>query len=610
MTMSARHLAPAFRHLRRLLARPDPGGTSDAQLLQRFVGQRDESAFELLVWRHGPMVHGVCRRVLRDGHDADDAFQATLLVLARKAGSISRRESLAGWLYKVAYRVALRARDGAARRARHERQVGQVPPVADPRPAAGPDELHAVLDEELNRLPPKQRAPVVLCYLEGLTNEEAARQLRCPVGTVKTRLAQARRSLARRLARRGLTPAGGLLATAGPELPAGLVGETVRAAALAAAGKVSAACVSAQVACLTEGVLRAMMVTRVKLAAVAVAVGLALAAGGTASYRALGGEPAGQRGEAEVAPPKPTPAEVRAKRLKKEIGELTEQLRKAEEEVAKEKAVPPRQGPVAVIYGSVPITREELAEHLLSRLSAKQLEGYVTRRILEHACKKEGITVTQEEVDAYLKEHLGRANLKEQMFRAQLHEQRKMTLREWKEDVIRPQLLLQKLARAARVTEKALRAEYEARYGQKVECQFLVWQVGQWDEADRAAELLRSGKATFEDLLRRNPRGNHVITIGRDGVKERKALEKAAFALEPGEVSPVIDIPQGFVVLKCLRRLPAEPRRFEDVRESLKREVEGRLKGGDTAKLLEELKAEARAKLFWTPPNDREGGGR
>jgi RNA polymerase sigma factor (sigma-70 family) len=214
-TMSAPLIGPALRHLRRLAASPE-ADPSDAQLLRRFVSQQDESAFELLVWRHGPMVYDLCRRVVRDGHDAEDAFQATLLVLARKAASISKHESLGSWLYKVAYRVALRARDGARRRARHERPVANLPAVGDPHAAADASwaELRLVLDEELSQLPEKHREPVVLCYLEGLTNEEAARQLACPVGTLKTRLAQARRLLGARLTRRGLA-VGATLATAG-----------------------------------------------------------------------------------------------------------------------------------------------------------------------------------------------------------------------------------------------------------------------------------------------------------------------------------------------------------------------------------------------------------
>src|SRR4051812_45976040 len=152
------------------------GCLSDTQLLERFVSSHDEAAFELLLWRHGPTVLGVCRRLLSDPHDAEDAFQATFLVLARKAGSIARREAGGSWLYRVAYRVALRARAERAKRATTQ----QVDADALPAPLGvdrGWQELRQVLDEEVNRLPARHRAAFVLCCLEGKTGEEAARQL-------------------------------------------------------------------------------------------------------------------------------------------------------------------------------------------------------------------------------------------------------------------------------------------------------------------------------------------------------------------------------------------------------------------------------------------------
>src|SRR5262249_17501866 len=148
----------------------------------------DEAAFTALVNRHGPMVLGVCRRVLRPAHDADDAFQATLLVLLRKARPLRRPELLGNWLYGVAHRTALKARTLAAKRRARERPV--VDHLAGaPSPTAAWGDVRPVLDEEVSRLPAKYRAPVVLCYLEGKTNEEAARLLGCPTGTVFSRLA-------------------------------------------------------------------------------------------------------------------------------------------------------------------------------------------------------------------------------------------------------------------------------------------------------------------------------------------------------------------------------------------------------------------------------------
>ena len=165
----------------------------DDELLDRFLnrsGAEAEEAFRVVVERHGPMVLGVCRHVLGHPQDAEDAFQAAFLVLARKAGSIQDRRVLARWLYKVAYRIALRAKTGAMRRRTNERQ-GEEMSVTAPEIDPGWSELRPVLHEEINRLPETYRTPVVLCYLEGRTNEEAAKLLQWPVGTVKGRLFRA-----------------------------------------------------------------------------------------------------------------------------------------------------------------------------------------------------------------------------------------------------------------------------------------------------------------------------------------------------------------------------------------------------------------------------------
>jgi RNA polymerase sigma factor (sigma-70 family) len=190
---------------------PGPHAPTDAQLLQRFAADRDQAAFALLVERHGPLVLGVCRRVLGGVQDAEDAFQATFLVLARRAGSIRDPGLLGNWLYGVASRVARKARAALQKRQRHEKQVTLLPSLQAPLATADPD-LGPVLDEELGRLPHKYRAALVLCYLEGKTNEEAARLLHWPAGTVKGRLARARELLRGRLRRRGLQATALLLA--------------------------------------------------------------------------------------------------------------------------------------------------------------------------------------------------------------------------------------------------------------------------------------------------------------------------------------------------------------------------------------------------------------
>jgi RNA polymerase sigma factor (sigma-70 family) len=177
-----------------------PEAPTDRQLLERFVQVRDEAAFAALVERHGPMVLSVCRRVLPDADDANDAFQATFLVLVRKADSLKDPDTLAGWLYGVAYRTAQNARVEAARRSHHERQAAAVRP--DPAYDDSVDRLLPLLDQELQRLPEKYRAPLVLCYLEGKTHVEAARQLGWPVGSMSSRLARGRELLRNRLTAR------------------------------------------------------------------------------------------------------------------------------------------------------------------------------------------------------------------------------------------------------------------------------------------------------------------------------------------------------------------------------------------------------------------------
>jgi RNA polymerase sigma factor (sigma-70 family) len=284
--MAHERLRNTLQHLRRTFDEDGADGLSDAQLLDRFLRQRDQAAFELLVWRHQRMVLTVCRRVLDDVHDAEDAFQATFLILVRKADSIGRREAVASWLYKVAYRCALRAR--TTRQNRPEQHGLDLGTAAD-RPASSGDgsDVWPLLQDELACLPEKYRAPFVLCYLEGKTYDEAAGQLACPLGTVSTRLTKARELLRTRLARRGLTLSAGalgeLLAEQAAEaaVPAALVGSTVRAALACAAGKsATAGLVPQQVAALTEGVLQAMMWTKLKMVASVLLLGVVALAGG------------------------------------------------------------------------------------------------------------------------------------------------------------------------------------------------------------------------------------------------------------------------------------------------------------------------------------------
>jgi RNA polymerase sigma factor (sigma-70 family) len=286
-------LGNVLRHIRRMAATPEATGLDDAQLLDRFLAQRDEAAFEVLLRRHGPMVYGVCRRVLRDPHETDDAFQATFLVLIRKARSLSKRELVANWLYGVAYRTALKARTNAARRRTRQEAMTDVPGPAMEDEVLWRD-LRPVLDEELHRLPAKYRIPVVLCYLEGKTFTEAAQELGWPAGTVSGRLARARELLRTRLTRRGVTLSAGLVGTvlsqnASATVPAPLLTASLVAAIhVAARHAESAAGISLSVATLMEGVLRAMFWTRVKIAtAVLLALGVLSTGAGVVTYQKL-----------------------------------------------------------------------------------------------------------------------------------------------------------------------------------------------------------------------------------------------------------------------------------------------------------------------------------
>jgi RNA polymerase sigma factor (sigma-70 family) len=278
-----------------MVLRGDAADMTDGQLLEAFVSRRDPAAFESLVRRHGPMVLGVCRRVLRDPHDVDDAFQASFLVLARKAASVSPRELVGSWLYGVAYTTAVRLRAANAKRRVRERQVADMP-EPEAKQEDRHDDLHRLLDEELARLPDKYRVPVVLCDLEGRARREVAGRLKVPEGTLSSRLTTARRMLAKRLTRRGLEVSGGALAAAvwheaaAAGVPASLLSATVKAATLAAAGQAATGLVSAQVAALTEGVLKSMFLSKLKAVVLALLVVATL--GGTAglNFQILGAE--------------------------------------------------------------------------------------------------------------------------------------------------------------------------------------------------------------------------------------------------------------------------------------------------------------------------------
>jgi RNA polymerase sigma factor (sigma-70 family) len=320
------------RHLETLFLDGCAGGLTDRQLLERFAGGRAdaaEPAFEAVVKRHGPMVLGVCRRLIKDAHLAEDAFQATFLVLALKARSIVKRESLGPWLHGVAARVAVRARGLAAAR-REESLGGHEPPILDAS-RANLAEIRAVLDAELIRLPEKYRRPIVLCFLEGKTQDEAAAVLGWTKGTVSGRIARAKDLLRRRLDRRGLAPSAGALVVALTSenaragVPASLAAATVQSARALALGNSAAAVVPGTVSSLVRIGLNALVLGQVKAGVSVLSVLLGLGLGVTAyALAAPGGEvdaqapppvaaaptkrPLAPSRKAEPARPKPSPS--------------------------------------------------------------------------------------------------------------------------------------------------------------------------------------------------------------------------------------------------------------------------------------------------------------
>jgi RNA polymerase sigma factor (sigma-70 family) len=279
--MAASSLHPLLHYLRRLSrGRAGDAALDDTQLLGRFLTSRDESAFTTLVQRYGAMVWGLCVRCLGETPEAEDAFQATFLVLVRKAASLHGPNQLGPWLYGVAYRTSLKLRCQRARRKARETPLTEQ--IAAERPESICGEWGLVLDEEIHRLPTKYRLPVLLCCLQGLSSEEAAQRLGCAKGTVFSRLSRARDLLRRRLARRGVEVSAGALAAVLAESavlraapPLALREMTIRTSLLLAAGTTGQA-LSAPLAALVEGVVRSMFLTKVKyLAIVTLALGLA-----------------------------------------------------------------------------------------------------------------------------------------------------------------------------------------------------------------------------------------------------------------------------------------------------------------------------------------------
>jgi RNA polymerase sigma factor (sigma-70 family) len=321
-------LQSIVRQLRRFTAPNGIGALTDAQLLQRVVESRDEAAFEALVWRHGPLVLGTCRKLLSHDQDAEDAFQATFLTLARKAKSVVKGESLAAWLFQVASRIALRLRSQIrCRQAREQHDEDLSALAVEPAGAASVEQLDlwGVLLEELHRLPDRYRRPIISCYLEGKTHEVAARELARPLGSMSNSLARGCELLRARLTRRGACMSTGMLtALLGSQVSAALPSFLILAVVTAALEFSTGAAVSGPAASLANGVMRSMMVSKIKTAAGALLFLSVVAAGTVGLAHQKSTRPAIQAKEPEKATEKPQPAEEKRPQLDQQGDPLPE----------------------------------------------------------------------------------------------------------------------------------------------------------------------------------------------------------------------------------------------------------------------------------------------
>jgi RNA polymerase sigma factor (sigma-70 family) len=295
-------------HVRRVVLAEEHANLCDGQLLESFIRHRDEAAVEVLVRRHAAMVWGVCRRVLGDSPDAEDAFQATFLVLIRRAASIKPREMVANWLYGVARQSSLKARALIARRRQREWQVTYIPEPEIMEQDLW-NEMQPLLDREISRLSDKYRAAIVLCDLEGRSRKEAARQLKIPEGTLSSRLTTARRVLAKRLARYRLAVSGGALGgvlthnSASASIPVSVVSSAARAATLmAAAPSATVGVISSHALTLMEGVLKTMLICKLRFAATVLLISALVGGLGFGTHRALAEKPAAAKPDTTAKP--------------------------------------------------------------------------------------------------------------------------------------------------------------------------------------------------------------------------------------------------------------------------------------------------------------------
>lgn len=502
----------------------------DAELLSRFLASRDQPAFTALVHRHGPLVLGVCRRALGDTPDADDAFQATFLVLVSKAAGLKKRDALGPWLFGVAHRIARKLRFKRARRSRVEQQVDAMPhPATTPPDGVESDELSRAFDEELANLPDDMRRAVVLCELQGLSRSDAAKQLRVSEGTLSSRLARARKKLAEALTKRGL----GLAIPAAVAVSSKLAANTAELAA-------GVAVAPAAVGTLVQEALRAMTISKLNLgvAVLVAAVGCTLLAFAADKPTATADPP-----KAEA---KPDPAKVLLK------------------------------------IGDQEVTRAEFAEFSAKRHALSDSRDFLEMRLVRAEAERRKVSVTPEEIEAGLKRRTeevgGRKKLMEEVGRQHGSQAA------WVEQRLVTDLLIDKMIdpAAAEPTEAEVRARFVNEYGERrgyeltrvsgLTARKLDALVAEWDKAeeDVETETIRAAGGTCH--------GSSSSQLGRECYPlddSDRALRDALFALK--RVGGVVRPPspdQELYLLKLTAIIPPQKgRRFEDAKEELTEQV-------------------------------------
>jgi len=572
---------------------------TDAGLVADFLRRADQAAFAELVRRHGPMVLGVCRRFLGPTPDTADAFQATFLVLIRRARRTDWRESLGPWLHGVALRVARKARAARSRRLASERQVSPMTPEPAT-PAREPDDLAAVLDEELAALPEVYRRPLVLCELQGASRKDAARELGLAEGTLSSRLARGRRMLRDRLARRGVAPAAAGLATA---VPAGLAAATARNAVAVlnrTAGAVPAAILS-----LTEGVVKAMVV-KWKLAAVMVAACVSLT--GLGVWRDSPGPAA-----AAADPPTATAPAVPPPAIPKPVA-LDFRSPDTHRDGSGAMAVLEFERPVATIFGDVTLTERQFAAHLMRKYGKQELQLFVNKQIIAHAFEKKGLTLSEDDVRAEFDTDLKALGVNRDQFEKDVLPRYGKTMVEWVDEVVTPRLMLSRLCKTKIPApgEDELRRAFDAKYGEKVQCQVIAWPKDQGDEARRVYEKLRADPAAFKAYARQQADPNLAATAGLVPAASRtpppgqdcSEAYLVAAKLKAGELSQLVATRDGFLLVSCSGVTPADKSRsFDAEKPVLLAEVVQAKVNREIPKLMDELKREANPKYHLTFPD-------